>query len=252
MLVGTEAVLNYLKLTEAKHFRIYQGTNAMKAPVFIYEGPGGVAAAQEQFRQWATLNSSYNNPVEYTLTVFPKGKPRGNNNFSETEETGPSVKDSLRATFYLVSPTGGMIPGQQMQQMQQSSINGLGGRSIEELREQWERDQALEDLEDEVEELRNNQVEWQDKANKIIGYLWPIVENKLAGGGQPTAPSLAGVHDEPGQTVDPERIRLNNAIRRLLKTDPKLPEHLEKLAGIAEASPVTYSQLIIMLNSYAL
>jgi len=57
--------------------------------------------------------------------------------------------------------------------------------------------------------------------------------------GQPVA-ALAGINDDA---------RLLHAIEALKKADPKLSEHLEKLAGIAVNDPGTFKMLLNMLEN---
>jgi hypothetical protein len=77
--------------------------------------------------------------------------------------------------------------------------------------------------------------------NHIGGYM-----DKSAGG-QPA--KIAGPSPEPIQMPSDKVQLLNSALTILAGLDPQLPEHLSKLAAIAQKDPATYNFLIGSLNN---
>src|SRR5580658_6224128 len=106
MLIGKDSVLQYIDLTKCKAFRIYRGGAGgnRRTPVYYYEEAGGTEVCKTQFSQWADLNN-YANPIEYSITIYPKGKPTGTARDLEGEEGG-NARDSINSPFYLVAPNG--------------------------------------------------------------------------------------------------------------------------------------------------
>lgn len=252
MIIGSEKVVEYIKLTDCKHFRVYQGNNR-RTPIYFYEGPGGNAACVTAFQSWAGLNNSTTQSVEYYITIYPKGKPTAVKETPEGEPAG-NVKDTLIAQFYLIAPAGFAMPMQQPIGAIGSPVAAESREAlIKQIREEIEREYELEDLEAENEELKQQQTAFYQNLNKIMGLISPALGGFIPGQNQniPRTAALGNVQDMPeGATrvLDTERIRINNVIKTLKEKDPQIVSHLEKLADIATNKPVMFSQLLTMLD----
>lgn len=251
MLVGEEAVLNYMSLTKCKAFRVYRGSaSARSVPVFYYEDAGGVEVCRSQFTQWAKLMSGYTQPIEYLLTVYPKGKPSGREIMDDSEGT---PRDTIKMPFYLVSPAGAVMQPGQMPVMPQAMMGSAESPEdmYKRIRKEIESEYELEDLQEQIDEMKDSQSQFQNNLNRILGFAEPILAKFMGTPAAaqttqiPRATHLAGV-----EAVNTDVARLNKAIARLRVHDPDITEHLEKLAYVSEVMPETYDQLVTMLNAY--
>jgi hypothetical protein len=262
MLIGQEKVIEYIKLTGARHFRIYQGNNK-KTPVFTYQEAGGPTAAQNYFSQWAALNNSPQ-AVEYYMTLYPKGMPKTN---LSAEEEGGSVRDTLCTYFYLVNPDPFSRPGQAppSQYGQQFPAPVMGAAPTGETREQMaarmraeiEQEYELDEMQEEIDTLKASQVEFMGTVNKFMGYLGPVIQGFLQGSAPAPIPRATHLAGEPTveapRVVDTENfVRVNAALKTLRKNDPNITAHLEKLAIISEAKPAIFAQFLYMLDTDAI
>lgn len=105
---------------------------------------------------------------------------------------------------------------------------------------QADHDRKFNELNEKLKELKEG-----DMTEKVLPYLAGIFGNVVPGApinGIPQEPHLNGPADE-------NKVRLMNAINRLIKVDKNFIGNLEKLADLAESSPMTYSIAIQKLNS---
>lgn len=257
MIIGSDKVVDYIKLTDAKHIRIYQGNNK-RIPVYAYEGPGGNIACINAFQSWAALNGT-TQAVEYYITLYPKGKPTGAARNEEIGETGGTQKDTLVSQFYLVSPAGyqAIPPAANMQQV--GYIGAYPGQTNEQIiakiREDIEKEYELEDMQEEIDTLKASQTAFYQNLNKITELIAPALMGFIpkAPAAVPRAPYLAGTDTaEPVRTkiLDQDAQRISRVISRLRAADPQIIAHLEKLADIAETRPETFNGLINMLGNF--
>lgn len=106
---------------------------------------------------------------------------------------------------------------------------------------QAEHDRKFNELNEKLKELKEG-----DMTEKVLPYLAGIFGNVVPG-----APAINGIPQEPhlNGPADENKVRLMNAINRLIKLDRNFIDNLEKLADLAEKSPMTYSLAISKLNS---
>ena len=266
MLIGKQSVLDYINLTKAKHFRVYRGGPGgnRRVPTFFYEEAGGTEVCKTQFSAWADINS-YSNPIEYSITVYPKGKPTGSARDEANEEGGTS-RDTLNESFYLVPPNGQIIPSPNAMAPQALGAASMKTHEemVKQIREEIEKEYEMEDLYEEIDEIKASQSKFYNELSKIVGLLSPALSGLIGDGMAamgtaipqqnqpfrtttnvpPRAQHLAGIDPDPTEVL-----RLNGAVKRLRANDPLIADHLEKLAEISETKPATFKQLLMMLDN---
>lgn len=109
------------------------------------------------------------------------------------------------------------------------------------------------------EQLKGKDEPGEDLSSVLMGWLEdPVKLNQVAGafrtifGGSSPVPTIAGpvqaISGVNAPAEDPVT-RLAAAIDKLEKKDPKLVEHIEKLAKLAESDPVTFQFVIGKLDA---
>lgn len=223
-LIGIDAVLSRFDYFETDSWALYQGKQ------FIVSGTGSAALSD-----WLTSFKTAGGTATYTLRVY------------DTDQAATAATGNNGYVACLNFKLNDNYDGQ-----------GISGHS----RKLVERIEALEkekeESEPEGEDLNSVIMGWLENPEKL-GMVVGAVRQMFGMGGSipPAAMSAAPLQTISGMgneaaTIETDEQKLNRlagALNRLEKSDPKLLDHLEKLAKLGETDPLLFKAVISKLDA---
>lgn len=265
--IGIGGVAQIIRQSNLPRFFIthYQAGKG-STPVFEVWDSSSSEVAIRKFNEWGNTLLSGNpaNETKYEITLHSQDR----NNLDEEEKAvdgNPKRARSNRMRFSFVLSTP-------RENGRMGVINGNGNENFysqppvdlskyipaaefeKQVREKVESEKLkleMAAMRKEMKEIRegggkdegDGEPAWIGTANKILDRFFPTPQpqQQLA---QPAA--VNGVFDElPDEQLD----RIDDAVEKILKTDPNFIDHLEKLSKLAEKQPQYFMQLIAMLQN---
>lgn len=249
-LVGADAVADFIRHSKMQFFYIHRYPS-QPGTIPVYESMANVNAAQaaNDFLQWAAIaNRKNQNVIPYVITI---ANHRSDDDKSEDiKDIKRAKRNKVRASFIFNAPKDQIseVINDNPVQFIQPSANGYSREDIDRMiKDATERatlkvenerlKRELEDALDELDELEENDTSVNQNVNKLLGMAMAESSKKK----EPA--SIAGTPDE-------KIIRLNKAVKILMKHDNELDVHLMKLADIAENQNSKFQMLIGMLDGF--
>ena len=261
MLVGKQAVLDYIEMTGAKAWRLYNAKNKNIPTLTCAESSTqNGSVCKKTFADWADLAGQYQQSVEYYITVFPKGLPKKTAEVAEGESNA-SPRDTLSTAFFLYSPYGanamnGVPQGYPMPQQPAIDIDAVLAKAKQEWNAERDRKEEIDELRAELRELKegggmgslSGVVEMAKPYIPMILAKLGIIPGEMAAIASPT---LNGppVETQEEKDLDIIRRRIWTAINTISLTDPHICEHLETLAKMSTEKPAIFNGMLDMLNT---
>lgn len=258
MLNGEQAVKDYLEMTDCKCFIIYQASRKT-VPVYRYEGDGGTATCKAKFAEWAKLNQ-YSEPIEYLITIYPKGKPQKRENILPGE-TNASPRDAFQTNFYLKSPYND-TPAPQINGIGYGPNPNLPGfvagtmKTEQQLRAEWEKDLELKELKEKVGSIEEAQIRMMNRVSSAIPYVMQAITGRSAPpeNNAPRRPanipasSAVNGDDPAGEQIALDRQRIQGSLAKLFKAGMTL-EDLEKLSEMPSKNPLLFNTALTFIRT---
>lgn len=222
-LIGKQAVVSRFEKLDADSWAIYQGKQ------FIVGGQGSA-----DLSDWLDCFDKSGSTAGYMLRVYDSDEP-------PTSATGNT--DYVACIGFRV--------------IDQYDGQGIAGHSTKLMDrigaiEKYIKEQGEEKEEEEDPDLNSVIMGWLTdpvKLNQVAGavrtMLGGVGSNQLPGPAAAPAGAISGFRVD--STADPVA-RLSAALDKLEKHDPKLVEHLEKLAKLAEDNPALFKTVISQLD----
>jgi hypothetical protein len=245
-LVGADAVADFIRHSKMQYFYIHRYPS-QPGTIPVYESMANVNAGQaaNDFLQWASIaNRKNQNVIPYVITIA-----NSRTDDDTSEDIKRAKRNKVRASFIFNAPKEGI--SEVINENPVQFINPANGYSREDIermikdatekatlkaeneRLQRELDEALEEL----DELDENDNAVNQNVNKLLGMA--MAENSK----KKEPASIAGTPNE-------KIIRLNKAVKTLMKHDAELDVHLAKLAEMAENQNSKFQMLLGMLDGF--
>ncbi len=244
---GIDNVIEAYENNAVPAFAVWSG----KIPLLRYDGVDASGTYTkptiEEGRQLLEnyLSAMYQgSTASYIMKIYSDLKPG--------EKIKPSTEFDTGFNFKICAPSSEMMNGY-------PAVRGNNNPVIAALQKIDERLKVIEDggIEDEepetITEAVIGMINEPSKLSEFVGSLKEIAElGKSLLTGQPMQPAHIGNIKRPGQTAtaldDSQLMRIGNAIELLGKYDPKITEHLERLAQLAEQDTKKFLSIVSMID----
>jgi hypothetical protein len=240
---GVDSVCSYIEQTSRNYFAIYQA-GKLNQPVFKCITGGSNAKAVKAFRDWANviIGGDPDHSLSYEIRMYDKVDG------DEGEEGDVKIRagrQGLSATFCLnsknietnLSVVSGAPVGFISPDLMDAKLENQ--RLTFELLRQQDKFAALEARLDDLENDDEGDSVGGIEDSPLLKMFMPLIQAHLA---KPQAGRA--VVNGIGETD-----RLSDAICRLKKHDPRLEDHICKLAQIAETNQGTFAFLLNTLDN---
>jgi hypothetical protein len=255
-IIGRTAAVKAFQNTDCVNWSLMQGRQLL----FKYEGSERTEGGTQLEQLLKMISDSSGSDAVYTLRWYER------DDIPETKPGRPVKVITKKFKIYESTPFDGSFNFKLFDQQDEQNPR----------RGQW---QEVQSMREEMTELKRmftdfvkgaNEEEEKEKVSGIAGVLSGLMEMpeiKAAIAGK-VVQLFHGVTDKignvfnagaqvPAKIAGPEPIQmpaeqvqlLNTALTILVKADEQFPEHLHKLALIAQRDPATYNSLIGMLNN---
>lgn len=242
---GLDNIVNYIRLSSLSKFEIYHLVqNENSQPLFSNYDCNTNDGAVIRFE---TLCKSLNPNTPYKISLFDAFNTTTDEYGNIKTAKSKSKKDKMVATFCL----NNVFKGNSTDQTNSNNYSGIDAISlkndiISELKKQDDENRILSEikkLSDRLEYLENDDEddadvgEDQNQINQLMGLLGLLKK-------QPD-PSLNG----DVNTIEDDKLKLNNAIKKLYKNNKNLADDLTKLADISDTNPAMFNMLLNSLRN---
>jgi hypothetical protein len=236
---GVDQAVEAYERRDVPAFSLWQGKQMLHKFDGSKDGDCSIATGAQELRSY--LDMLYENSTAiYTLRVYEDLKP-GQKIKPSTEHDG-SFNFRINAPEQRAAGMGGgnnnlLLVEMQKINRQLAQINGVGGE---------DEDEDEDDKEPTIEEIAMGFLNEPEKLLRIVNV------GKQLLGISPAPATVGNINrlqqsHEPGN--DPDLLtRLGNAINILEQHDPKLVEHLEKLAKLAQQDKTLFNAVISKLD----
>lgn len=223
-LIGKDAVLSSFGKFDGDAWGLYQGKQ------FIVGGVGS-----DELNDWLTGFKAAESTATYTIKIFD----------SDVAPTASTANADYLAcmTFKLVDTYDGY------------GIAGHSAKLMDRIAGLEKKVKEYEEGEDsEGTDLNDIIMGWFSDPQKL-GQVAGAFRQLMGGPGAPpaipvqTVSGVRGADPATGQDVEQRAIRLARALDELEKKDPKIVEHLEKLANLAKSDPLIFQGVLSKLDA---
>ena len=227
--IGKEAILNYLKQTGAKNFKIFLDNS--KYPLYTSLSKSNNEALK-QFSDFSDniIKQNKNDDNVYHLIVLRDNVVKGNNVLSEAY-----FKFFKESDVEYLEPTTNVSGFNEV-----SNAFSMLDRMIKLVQPFANQRAENEILKRQVEDIEEESEEKPDYLGSIINAVLPTLMKTKE------LPTVAGMN---GEVAEINNDILTQAITILAKYDPQLDKDLMKLADIAQKSPEQFKMLLSMLRN---
>lgn len=224
--IGGEAVVQRYEKLQAESWALFQGKQ------FIVSGKGC-----DDLAEWLVDFEKTGTTATYTLRAYEGDAPTASS----------ATADYIAAlNFKLVDMYEGQgIAGHTTKLMQRLD-------AIEKKLNAEDQDNSDDDEEESIGDVIMGWLEQPEKLNQVIGAIksiWSSDPQRVVAAIKAPGQSVGAFGKPQAMTNEEKLIRLSKALDMLEVHDPKLVEHLEKLAKLATDSPLIFETVISKLDA---
>jgi hypothetical protein len=256
-IIGRTAAVKAFQNTDCVNWSLMQGSQLL----FKYEGADKSDGGTQLEALLKMIADSSASEAVYTLRWYER------DDLPEVKPGRPVKLPTKKFKIYYTTPFDGSFNFKLFEQEEGGSPRSRGWQEVQSLKEELAEikrllaKQNLEDSEYEKEKTSgmagvfHGLLEMPEVKAAIAGKVIELfhgVSSKIGAAFNPSyvPAKIAGpAPAEPIQLPAEQVNLLNTALVILVKADSQFPEHLHKLALIAQSSPETYNSLIGMLNN---
>jgi hypothetical protein len=266
--IGIQSVASIIRQSGLPRFFIIKGDKHLQStPIFEVWDSSSTEVAQKKFIEWGNtiLSGNPKNDQKYEIILHDQTLIVDDEDLAENGKPKRARKNRVSYSFTLIAPLNSMGNPLENQQQnfypQQQQINApvidqskyipiaeFEARVAEKVRLE-KMQMQIDSLQKELKNYDNEPKEeeapkWMGMAEKVIDRLYPAMPPPIKISATQGA-AIAGLDSLNDEQLD----RIDDAVEILMQTDPKIIEHLEKLARLSKQQPQQFAFVIGSLDN---